>query len=200
MTAYANNVGMAFVKPVPLSDITAPSLNNLAVSQYVNSNGQGVITVTGNLTVPIIFVGSITVSILQPPQYSSWVTAAATSWITNNNWENVIYYAAAPGLTPDGGGSCTVAVTPCVPTPPAPAANGCLSICNRTSGATSDNVNALIVMAGGALSGQTRPSSTLADYLDADGNAYGNPSVSDRIYENKLVTTTFNDQPFALAP
>jgi hypothetical protein len=55
-------------------------------------------------------------------------------------------------------------------------------------------------MTGGALAGQSRPSSNLADYLDADGNAYGNPSVSDLIYENKLVTPTFNDQPFLLAP
>lgn len=202
MTAYANNVGMAFVKPVPLGDISVPTLNlgNLAVNQYVDSNGQGVITVTGNLTVPIIFVGSITVSIAQPPQYSSWVTSAATSWITNNNWEYVIYYAAAPGLTPNGNGACTVAVSPCIATPPAPSANGCLSICDRISGTIRNNVNALIVMDGGALSGQSRPSNGLLDYLEADGNAYGNPSVADLIYENKRVTTTFNDQPFALTP
>lgn len=200
MTAYADNVGMAFVNPVPLSDVTATTLNNVAVSQYVDTNGRGVITVTGNTTTPIIFVGSITVQIVRPPQYSTWVTTAAASWITNNNWENVIYYAAAPGLTPDGSGSCTLAVSPCSTTPPAPAANGCLSICNRTTGVASNNVNALIVMTGGALSGQTHPSSTLPDYLDADGNAYGNPSVTDLIYESKLVTATFNDQPFALTP
>jgi hypothetical protein len=55
-------------------------------------------------------------------------------------------------------------------------------------------------MTGGALAGQTHPSSALSDYLEADGNAYGNQSVLDLIYENKLVTATFNDQPFALAP
>jgi hypothetical protein len=64
----------------------------------------------------------------------------------------------------------------------------------------SNNVNALIIMTGGALAGQTRPSSTLSDYLDADSNPYGNPSVLDLIYENKLFTTTFNDQPFVLTP
>jgi len=202
MIAYANNVGMAFVKPVPLSDISVPTsnLSNLAVSQYVDANGRGVITVTGNLSTAIVFAGSITVAIAQPPQYSAWVTTAATSWITNNNWEYVIYYAVAPSLAPNGGGSCTAAISPCSATPPAPAANGCLSICDRTSGAVLNNVNALIVMDGGALSGQIRPSSGLLDYLEADGNAYGNPSVADLIYENKRVTATFNDQPFALTP
>ncbi|MBI3527591.1 MAG: hypothetical protein HY067_06435 [Betaproteobacteria bacterium] len=200
VTAVANNVGNALlVNPVlePAIQYTGPGFTRdpAQFNLSLNAAAQGLIRAVG--TTPLLVLPQ-TFHIKVPlPSFSPPVLPA---WIMNNNWHHVIYYAAAPGLTPGGAGSCTLAVTPCITTPPAPGANGCLSICNRTTGVTSDNVNALIVMTGGALTGQTHPSSTLSDYLDADGNAYGNPSVSDLIYESKLVTATFNDQPFALTP
>ncbi len=199
VTAFADNVGKAvLINPVQEADVQYTGLTRDPGQFSRSLNGaplQGRIRAAG--TTPILVLAQ-TVHIRIPlPSFNPPVLPA---WILDNDWHHVIYYAGAPGYTADGTGSCTLAVNPCSATPPAPVFDGCLALCNRVSGVVSNNVHALIIMTGGALSGQTHPSSNLSDYLDADGNAYGNPSVADLVYENKPVTATFNDQPFILTP
>jgi hypothetical protein len=198
VSAVANNVGNAFlVDPVLESNVQYSGLTGVPAqfNRSLNVAGQGVIRAVGT-TPGLVLLSMVHIKVPLPTLNASLIPA----WITANNWARVTYYGASPAMAPAGGGSCTAAVDPCITTPPAPTTDGCLSICNRSSAIVSNNVNALIIMTGGALAGQTRPSSTLSDYLDADSNPYGNPSVLDLIYENKLFTTTFNDQPFVLTP
>ncbi len=193
ITAYANNVGSAFVDPITAASVAAnPPLNNVTiVSQALEASGRARIVITGQTSAPIAFFGMQSVTITRP-QLSAWV---GSSWITQNQWPRVAYYAVAPGWAPGGAGSCTTATNACgsPPTPPGP--NSCLSICNTSTGTANNDVRALVVMTGPVLAGQTRGPYTVGSYLEG-----GNLSVFDRIYESKPIATTFNDQPFALAP
>lgn len=245
MTAYADNVGMAFVDPVPNGDIQvcqaslpilpcnfgspASVLDNSVVSQSLDANGRGVLTITGTTKADISLLGYISVRVARPPQYSSWVTAAApaTAWIMNGDWPHVIYYAAAPGMTPDGPNTCVPTVNACgsPPTIPTVPGNACLTICNSATGSENNNVKVLLVTTGPAIPGKpapaactppptftptnSHPSALLWDYLD-DGNFPPLPrpaspqcipsSVWDLTYESKPPTAVFNDQVFVVSP
>jgi hypothetical protein len=193
-TAYANNVGMAFVDPIPLSAVTVnPPLNNLAITQSLDASGGATIVITGQLSAGILFLGTVTATIVRP-QSSAWLT---TSWITANNWQNVSYYAIAPGFAPGGSNACTPAANPCSPVGVLPA-SACLSLCDArlTNNLKANNIRALLVTTGPALSiTLAHPSSNLSNYLEG-----GNQSVPDGTYESGLITNTFNDQASVLAP
>jgi hypothetical protein len=81
---------------------------------------------------------------------------ATYGWFLRNNWDQVMYYAIAPGIAPSGTTprSCTTGST-------------CLSV---TAGTTSNNVRSLTVFSGRSLTGAARPNSTLSDWLE--GNNY----------------------------
>jgi hypothetical protein len=195
ITAIADNVGMAFVDPVPTGTVVAsPALSNLQITQRIlDSNGTAEIVVSGQL--PIIFLGIPTVTITRP-QPSSWLT---TSWVTKNNWQAVSYYAVAPGYAPNGLllPSCTPNANPCNPAGVL-AATDCLSVCDARLPANlqQNNVRSMLVMTGPALSlALSHPSSVLSRYLEG-----GNQSVPDGTYETGLLTNIFNDQVSVLAP
>jgi hypothetical protein len=244
VTAYADNVGMAFVDPVPIGDIqvcqavlpilpcTTGSLTSMlddsTFNQALDANGRGVVTITGK-TKADISLGYITVQIARPPQYSSWVTASSppTAWIMNNDWPHVIYYASAPGMTPDGPNTCVPTVNACgsPPTIPTVPGNACLTVCDTAFGVVTNNVKVLLVTTGAALPDKpappactppptftptnSHPSVLLWDYLD-DGNFPPLPraaspqcipsSVWDLTYESKPPTAVFNDQVFVVSP
>lgn len=195
--AYARNVGGAFVDPITTASVsTDPPLNNLTiVSQTLDATGQAHIVITGQ-TSQLLFLATQYVFINRP-QLSSWVNS---SWITQNDWPRVSYYAVAAGMAPDGIGSCNEATNACGSPPTPPGTNACLSICNAESGTANNGAEALVVMTGPALRppfmNQTRGSSyNVSDYLE-DGNV----STSDNLFENKIGAPTFNDQTFALVP
>lgn len=195
ITAYANNVGMAFVDPVPTGAITtSPSLTGMAITQSVDANGRGQIVITGQLSAPVVFLGTVTATIANLPQSSAWLT---TSWITVNDWQNVSYYAIAPGYAPGGANACTPAANPCSPVGVLPS-TACLGLCDArlTNSLKANNIRALLVTTGPALSTLlAHPSSNLSHYLEG-----GNQSVPDGTYEGGLITNTFNDQASVLAP
>jgi len=82
----------------------------------------------------------------------------ATSWFVRNRWHELVYYAVAPGYTaaaPSPRG-CTTGKT-------------CLTVANvGPAGAQ----RAILILAGRSINGASRPSATLADYLEF-GNASG---------------------------
>ncbi|HUW28013.1 MAG TPA: hypothetical protein VMV97_05325 [Sulfuriferula sp.] len=97
------------------------------------------------------------------------------TWFSVNAWNNFVYYALAPGAP------------------------------MLTVGATT-NVQALIIMAGRRLNKTicagspygpqgARPSANICDYLDDTENTNG-----DNTYTNTLITPTYNDQTFIVAP
>lgn len=110
-----------------------------------------------------------------PPSTTSPVIP---TWLLDNNWHQVSYYAVSPGYAPGGGNIC----------------NPCLTL------NSSNNKRAAIVMTGGALAGQTHPQSTIAHYLEGENAVPIPPTPTDYIYENKAHTNTFNDQVIVVAP
>jgi hypothetical protein len=78
-------------------------------------------------------------------------------WFVRNQWHRFSYYAAATQSTADG----------------LPSSSGCSSSnCLRINDPGTRNIRALLILAGRALPGQSRPSNDLADYVEiqnADG-------------------------------
>jgi len=101
-------------------------------------------------------------------------------WYLANQWYRQTYYAVAAGLVPNGSGSCT---------PP-----NCLTV-NKIAGTTS-NKQAILILTGGALDGQTRPSATIANYLEGQ-----NATPADSIFEHRAGgPTSINDRVVVVAP
>lgn len=84
------------------------------------------------------------------PDAATNPAGAATSWFIRNQWHRTTYYAVAQQNSPAGLPSL-----------------GCdSSNCLRINDAATRNIRALLVLAGRALPGQTRPSGTLANYVE----------------------------------
>jgi hypothetical protein len=92
-------------------------------------------------------------------------TDATTGWFARNEWFRQAYYAVAAGYTaatlPP---SCTTGVN-------------CLAVANVTPAGAQ---RAILILAGRSINGNSRPSSTLADYLE-----FGNRTAN---YERQTVT------------
>ena len=105
---------------------------------------------------------------------------ASTGWFARNEWFRLMYYAMAPGHAPGGSLSCTTGGT-------------CLQVANMIDGTKQ---RAILIVAGralGALS-QTRPSSSLQNYLDNAENRNG-----DSAFTQSPVDKSFNDRFVSIA-
>lgn len=111
-------------------------------------------------------------------------TNATTGWFARNEWYRLVYYATSPSNTASrlpSGRSCS-------------AATDCMTVTNLTSS------SALMVLAGSSVNGNTRPSSALTDYLEANNTtATGNsshPYVSQTVRTSVATPTVqrFNDR------
>lgn len=102
------------------------------------------------------------------------------TWLFNNptagnNWHQVAHYAVSPDYAPGGDHSCTT--------------SPCLTVSEQ------DAKQAVVVMTGGALTGQPRPSGNLASYLEQ-----GNLTPADFVYKIKARSSDFNDQVIIVGP
>ena len=80
----------------------------------------------------------------------------AQGWFLRNRWHEVAYYATAPGFAPSGAKSCIDGTT-------------CLSVAyhrNAAGALDAGKQRAIVVLAGRALTGQTRPTAVPTDYLE----------------------------------
>jgi len=108
------------------------------------------------------------------------------AWFISNQWYRQTYYAVSPGFVPGGGGACSS--PPATPPPPS-----CLTVNNVPS---PTNKKAILVFAGRALNGSTRPSSNLANYLEGQ-----NSTPADLIFEHRAgVPTAINDRVVIVSP
>ncbi len=102
-----------------------------------------------------------------------------TGWFLRNGWHTLAYYAISPGYAAGAPLSCA-GVT-------------CLSVAGLTP---PDNKRAILVSAGRALPGQTRPAGLCANYLDglnqASCGSLGNT------FEQRKVGLNFNDRAVVL--
>ena len=131
----------------------------------------------------VLAIGIARIRVTAPPA-SGWL---ASSWLTANNWHQTAGYVFSPGYAIDSVDSC------------GGAAPSCLTIANTA--APNDNKQAIVLMAGRALSaaGQSArpvaPPASVGDFvegLNADGILTQ--------FENNARTATFNDTVVAVRP
>jgi len=200
----AANVGKAFVRSHAIADLTvtasglplspAPTLSSVNNSPPPDASGKG--SVSLSLSMPAS-AAPVRIQIPPPPLQpvlplvpASWdntmmtlqtpSTAAGAGWLIANQWYKQLFYAVAPALAPGGGGNC-------IANPP------CLTVNNLAS---PNNKQAVLVLAGRALNGSTRPSANLGDYLEGQ-----NSTPADFIYEHRSGTpTSINDRVVVVSP
>lgn len=186
------NAGVSFADLPPASIVTSNRtlLSNPAatIGGSLDSSGVGTVTYEASQSFSRYrsssFSRSWTITIpavVASPLTSSSDTTAG--WFTKNEWYRQTYYAVSSGYLPGGSGSCTPGST-------------CLTVNNLSSNyPTSNDKIAVLVFAGRALTG-TRPSSSLADYLEGE-----NQTPADRIFTHRFGSaSTFNDRAIVLYP
>jgi hypothetical protein len=119
--------------------------------------------------------GSIPVNTASPVNWGNGCTPTLPSWLTNNNWQDVLYYAVSSEYTPTGGGTC-------IP------GNTCLTVNNLPS--PNNDKQAVVITTGRDLT-SNRPSTNIYDYLEGE-----NASTGDNIFEKNSPSPSFNDQIF----
>ena len=139
------------------------------VSMALQPDGSALITVTTNFTPDIVLSGwgtyaNYTIT-FDRAIFGDHVLLdandATTGWFVRNEWYRLLHYATMS--------SQTAAVLP-AGTPGCTTGTNCLTVTNFSP--TDNNKRGLLILAGRALSGQTRPNATAANYLEA-GNATG---------------------------
>jgi hypothetical protein len=123
--------------------------------------------------------------------YVSGGTASSTAaWFIANEWFRQLYYAVSPGYLP-GGGACN----------PLPGTPSCLTV-NKLppSYATSNDKLAILVLAGRALNGSSRPSGTPANYFE-NANLSAAQGTTPYVYEHRAGgPTSINDRVVVVSP
>ena len=166
---------------------------------FVAQAGGGALTYTGRLqnAGSMNNQAKITVPLPAAPGYLPRLTNPSTTnpniaWFLLNQWYRQTYYAMSPGFAPGGVVSGNPAA--CNPLPGTPS---CLTVNNLPPSFVQKNdKQAILVFAGRALNGSTRPSGTLADYLEGQ-----NSTQADFIYEHRVgAPTTINDRVVVVSP
>jgi len=152
---------------------------SFSTATTMNSDGSGTITVTG--TPPLI-------ADMGWGTYANYVVSfgrgsmgdhallsssdSTTGWFARNEWYRLVYYATVQKRTAiqlaSGALGCT-------------GVSDCLTVTTNTTPVT--NRSAILILAGRSINGSTRPSSSLADYLEFS-NVSGNLT---RSYEKQAI-------------
>lgn len=167
----------------------------LSKSVALQSDGSALLTVTTNWTPDIVTAGWGT--------YANYVFAfdravfgdhalldtanPTTGWFVRNEWHRLAYYAVSPSNTAIRLAAASPAERSCS------ALGDCLTVTNLTPSPT---VSAVLILAGRSVNGSSRPSSTLANYLEG-GNAGGaSPFVKQTVVAGNASPTAmkFNDR------
>ena len=103
-------------------------------------------------------------------------------WFIKNRWHQFIYVAYSADYIPSGANDCVTS-------------GNCLTLqVQRPAVVPYNNREALVMVAGGQLSGQDRSASALVNYFE-DMNA-----DNDSVFEKRDISDTFNDQISVIAP
>jgi type II secretory pathway pseudopilin PulG len=203
------NAGLGFVKPVAQADKimtdsagnptdwssltpTTPSVTNVLLGPLPNPDtGNGRVTFTGGLRNGASTGSQVTIDVPVPGYHSLTNSATLTSgWFIANQWYRQTYYAVSPGYLPGGGGNCIPSGTPPPPL--------CLTV-NKLP-LPSNNKLAVLVLAGRALNGVVRPTTTLSDYFE-NANLTAANGTTPYVYEQRIGTpTAINDRVVVMAP
>ncbi|HYL91269.1 MAG TPA: hypothetical protein VEU32_21135 [Burkholderiales bacterium] len=178
ITDTVNNIGMAMRQlssswTSNVTNLTSPALGSLVM----NAAGGVPLTLSGSLpsvscnaTTLVFFIfytcvpsNTVTVtasiSMFLDHTILDSRTSSSTGWFLRNKWNELTYYAVANNYSP--------AVMPTQPSCTTGAS--CLTVTNVTP---TGGQHAIMILAGRAIDGSTRPSGTLSNYLEF-GNATG---------------------------
>jgi hypothetical protein len=182
VTASAQNVGTAFVRPL---DVSGVGLTGTASAALDGSWGAGGLrqafaadrnTLDIDARVLVGAAGDLTVT-LNVPQFG-FQTDPATAWFFNNRWQQSTFYAVSPDVTPFGSSW--------------PVGNRTCSTCLGGVGLpTPATTQVALILSGRALDGTPRPVTTLGKYLEAENSSL--PPV-DWTLAQMPRTSQFNDR------
>ncbi|MFM9966976.1 MAG: hypothetical protein ACKVQK_01035 [Burkholderiales bacterium] len=220
------NAGVSFASlPTAASvDVRASSSTGSAtrtmtgetISGSITSTGLGTVTYQGTHSYSRYRTATFTRTLyvaIPVVVTSSLINSGDTTagWFIKNEWFRQTFYAVSPGYLPGGGESCVAGST-------------CLTINNLSSASvasatdprgttltgsnllasasTLKNQRAILIFAGRALTGSSRPSSALSDYLEDE-----NQTLTDRIFSHKYksssgaaTTVNSNDHIVVISP
>lgn len=210
ITATANNAGRALVRGFDISDLTIERYSTLFgwISYTGSSISASAYTLAANATGAASLsvqmrsrssTAIIRIRIPVPPYHAiTTTTDPYAGWFISNQWYKQVYYVVSSSWVPGGNGVCT----------PVPAtSNQCLTVNNWPTSPT-NNKGALVILAGRALNGTSRPSSTLSEYLEGENIAsetYTDPFIGtysgNWVYQTQLgISTAANDRAVVLYP
>ena len=136
--------------------------------------------------------GQITIIIALPDYLPFTNGANNANWFVGNQWYRQTYYVVAPGFLPGASPSGCNSVTG---TPP------CLTVNNlRPSYTVPNNKQAILVLAGMSLNGNSRPTINKPDYFESVNlTAANNPATF--VFENRSGNpTSINDRVVVISP
>jgi hypothetical protein len=178
VTGQVRNVGTAFVDPPKAGDVTVSGLVlGSSVTWTLNPSQQAL---DFQWSATLLGLATVTVN---APQPSSWTTSAPSSWVLTNNWTQNALYAVAPDYAINGGNACGQCVT-----------------VNNT--ASPNNNQAVVLMTGRALTGQTgrdtaTPPKAATLYLEGANATATAPAI---VLQSGMQGTAFNDYPIVVRP
>jgi hypothetical protein len=193
------NAGLSFVDkpdftatPVTVTNATGGTTRVMtSTSQTISLAASGVATISyaGTHTRSSTTSAARAMRVTIPGVTASALTNSSdvnAGWFITNEWYRQTYYAVSPGHLPGGGASCTALGTP-----------SCLTVNNLpTSYAQINDKRAVLILAGRALNGSSRPSATLSNYLEGE-----NLTPADFIFTYQAgVSTSANDRVIVVAP
>jgi len=210
------NAGLTFATLPGVASISTtldggPSAFSAAsIKGSLDNTGKGTVLYSATLPVsincPPIPCSNHNVVVTVPDVVSSGLTlpspvAWPASWFITNEWYRQTYYAVARDLLPGAGGSCGVGFP-------------CLSVNNAPARFTSP-YTAIVILAGRALNGVSRPTGNPKDYLEGENcnltvgrdlDPGGPPftcnlTTTDYLYENRPgQPTSINDRVVVVSP
>ena len=146
----------------------------------------GSASITFQVNLPLLSIAD-NVVIRIPNPTDALLADARTQWFVNNNWDRFTYFAVSRAATVNPAGSvCATAGD---------------ADCMTVNGlpAPANDKRLVLALVGRSLAAQSRPSTLVADYLEA-----GNASAADRVFDATTVSGLFNDRiaacPFQVTP
>ena len=146
----------------------------------------GSASITFQINLPLLSIAD-NVVVRIPNPTDALLADARTQWFVNNNWDRFTYYAVSRAATVNPAGSvCAVAGDA-----------DCMTVNGMPAPANDKRL--VLALVGRNLAAQSRPSTLVADYLEA-----GNASAADRVFDAATVSSLFNDRvaacPFQVTP
>lgn len=185
-------VGQWSAVPPPQPLVSPPTVQNV-----VHSDGTGLVTFYGVLQNPDPPAtgtgGQVTITVALP-KYQP-LTDASSNWFAENQWFRQTYYAVSLGFLPDAvpPNSCSTTLAPL-----------CLTVNNLRPSYTSTNKNnkqAIIILSGSQLNGNSRPSSNTPDYFEGANLVASSSPWTSITFENRLGNpTSINDRVVVISP